>query len=177
MNEVTSKAIYQLTFLSWQANWPSHSWDMGQGHGLRSHIGSNIPSTHIPLTAILSRGDKLLWQRTISNAFSWMKMIEFRFNFHWNLFQFTTTLVQVMAWRLFGAKPLPEPMLTQFIDAYMCHSTSHGWGQSSKPHSGSQRPYCMHVKWLTHSCRAPTCWPIFFPWEFPDIFSNFPEGT
>ena len=30
-------------------------------------------------------------------------------------------LVQVMACRLFGAKPLPEPMMTQFIDAYMRH--------------------------------------------------------
>ena len=28
-------------------------------------------------------------------------------------------LVQVMACRLLGAKPLPEPMLTQFPDAYM----------------------------------------------------------
>ena len=31
------------------------------------------------------------------------------------------SLVLVMACRLFGAKPLPEPMLTQFIDAYMRH--------------------------------------------------------
>ena len=30
-----------------------------------------------------------------------------------------STLVQVMAWRLTGDKPLPEPMLTQFTDAYM----------------------------------------------------------
>ena len=29
--------------------------------------------------------------------------------------------VQVMAWRRRGDKPLPEPMLTQFIDAYMRH--------------------------------------------------------
>ena len=28
-------------------------------------------------------------------------------------------LVQVMAWHLFGAKPLPELMMTQFIDAFM----------------------------------------------------------
>ena len=28
----------------------------------------------------------LFWQTTISNAFSWMKMIEFRFKVHWNLF-------------------------------------------------------------------------------------------
>ena len=31
------------------------------------------------------------------------------------------TLIQVMAWRLTGDKPLPEPVLTQFIDAYMRH--------------------------------------------------------
>ena len=31
------------------------------------------------------------------------------------------TLVQVMAWRRTGDKPLPEPILTQFIDAYMRH--------------------------------------------------------
>ena len=26
------------------------------------------------------------WQMTFSNAFSWMKILEFRFKFHWNLF-------------------------------------------------------------------------------------------
>ena len=30
-------------------------------------------------------------------------------------------LVQVMVWRRTGDKPLPEPMLTQFADAYMLH--------------------------------------------------------
>ena len=30
-------------------------------------------------------------------------------------------LVQVMAWHRIGDKPLPEPMLTQFTDAYMRH--------------------------------------------------------
>ena len=30
-------------------------------------------------------------------------------------------LVQVMAWRRTGDKPLPEPMLTHFTDAYMWH--------------------------------------------------------
>ena len=30
-------------------------------------------------------------------------------------------LVQVMAWRRIGDKPLPEPMLTQITDAYMRH--------------------------------------------------------
>ena len=30
-------------------------------------------------------------------------------------------MVQVMAWRRTGDKPLPEPMLAQFTDAYMRH--------------------------------------------------------
>ena len=34
------------------------------------------------------------------------------------------TLVQIMAWRLTGDKPLSEPMMTQFNDAYMRHSAS-----------------------------------------------------
>ena len=32
-----------------------------------------------------------------------------------------SALVQVMAWRRIGDKPLSELMLTQFIDAYMRH--------------------------------------------------------
>ena len=32
-----------------------------------------------------------------------------------------SALVEVMAWRRTGGKPLPEPMLTQFTDAYMQH--------------------------------------------------------
>ena len=32
-----------------------------------------------------------------------------------------SALAQVMAWRRTGDKPLPEPMLTQFTDAYMRH--------------------------------------------------------
>ena len=33
----------------------------------------------------------------------------------------TSALVQVMAWGQTGDKPLPESMVTQFIDAYMRH--------------------------------------------------------
>ena len=32
-----------------------------------------------------------------------------------------SALVQVVACHLFGARPLPEPMLTKFADAYMWH--------------------------------------------------------
>ena len=34
------------------------------------------------------------------------------------------SLVQVMAWRWTGSKPLPEQMITQFNDAYICHLAS-----------------------------------------------------
>ena len=30
-------------------------------------------------------------------------------------------LIKVMAWRRIGDKPLPEPMMAQFTDAYMRH--------------------------------------------------------
>ena len=30
-------------------------------------------------------------------------------------------LVEIMAWRWIGDKPLSEPMLTWFSDTYMCH--------------------------------------------------------
>ena len=33
-------------------------------------------------------------------------------------------LVQIMAWRRLGDKPLSEPMMVLFTDAYMCHSAS-----------------------------------------------------
>ena len=33
----------------------------------------------------------------------------------------TPALIQVMAWRRTGDKPLPEAMMTQFTDAYMRH--------------------------------------------------------
>ena len=32
-----------------------------------------------------------------------------------------STLIQVTAWRRIGDKPLPEPMMTQFTDAYIRH--------------------------------------------------------
>ena len=36
-------------------------------------------------------------------------------------FEKKSALVQVMAWRRTGGKPLPEPMLTQSTDAHVRH--------------------------------------------------------
>ena len=67
-------------------------------------------------------------QTTFSNAISWMKMFEFRLKFHWSFpkgpINNMPVLVQIMAWRRTGDKPLSEPMMAQFNDAYMRHSAS-----------------------------------------------------
>ena len=34
----------------------------------------------------------------------------------------TPSLVQVMSWRRTGHKPLSEPIVAEFTDAYICHS-------------------------------------------------------
>ena len=63
---------------------------------------------------------------TFSKAFSWIKNLAFWFRIslkfvYKGLIDDKWVLVQVMAWRRTGAKPLSEPMLTQFTDAYMWH--------------------------------------------------------
>ena len=51
-------------------------------------------------------------QTIFSDSFSSMKSFVFWFKFHWGL------LLRVC---LTGDKPVPEPMMTQFTDAYMWH--------------------------------------------------------
>ena len=56
----------------------------GSGNGLASSRRQAITWTNddsSPLDKNLP-----LWQTTFSNEFSWMKMVEFKFKFHWNLF-------------------------------------------------------------------------------------------
>ena len=61
-----------------------------------------------------------IFQMTFSNALSWMKMYKFRVRFHWNLFPrvgltIFRALVQIMAWRRSGDKPLSEPVLVSLL--------------------------------------------------------------
>ena len=64
-------------------------------------------------------------QTTFSNVFSsLMKMLEFRFKFHWSLFtrvQLTIfqLWIQIMAWRRWGDKPLIEPMMVS-LPTHIC---------------------------------------------------------
>ena len=57
-----------------------------------------------------------IFQTAFSNTFSWMKFVIFWLNFYWNLFpqgpiNNIAALVQIMAWRRSGTKPLSEPMM------------------------------------------------------------------
>ena len=56
------------------------------------------------------------WQMTLSNALSSMKIFEIWLKFHWNN---KPTLIQIMAWRRTGDKPLSEPKLAYFTDGYI----------------------------------------------------------
>ena len=73
------------------------------------------------------------FQTKFSNAFSWMKMFELRIKFHWSLFKdpinSILALVQMMAWRLPGDKPLSEPMLVSLL-THIC-VTRPQWVKSS----------------------------------------------
>ena len=63
---------------------------------------------------------------TFSNAFSRMKMNEFRVRFHWSLSLGSNNipaLGQIMVWRRTGDKRLSEPMMASLL-TYMRHSAS-----------------------------------------------------
>ena len=67
-------------------------------------------------------------QTIFSNAFSlngyaWISFHSVNFVPN-SLIDNKPALVQIMAWRWSGDKPLSEPMMALFIDAYMCHVAS-----------------------------------------------------
>ena len=58
----------------------------------------------------------LITQSIFSSAFSWTKMYEYCLRFHWNFspkvrIKDIPALVQIMAWRQPGDKPLSEPIM------------------------------------------------------------------
>ena len=72
------------------------------------------------MTALTHWGrDKMaaIFRTTFLNAFSWMKMLKFRLRNHWNLFLINNipAMVQIMAWRPSGDKPLSEPMVVSLL--------------------------------------------------------------
>ena len=79
-----------------------------------------------------------IMQTRFSDTFSWIKSFVFWLKFHWSLFlkgpmESKPSLVEIMTWCRIGDKPLFEPMLTMFTDAYLWHWW--GWVKAS-PWSG-----------------------------------------
>ena len=67
-----------------------------------------------------------IFQMTFSSAFSRMKIYEFRFKFSLKFVPMgpinnIPALVKIMAWRRQGDKPLSEPTVAYFADAYLHH--------------------------------------------------------
>ena len=77
-----------------------------------------------PLCHLFLKKMTVISQTTFSNVFSWIKKVLYiESNFTEVLprgpIDHKLSLVQVMTWRRTGDKPLPEPMLIQFADAYL----------------------------------------------------------
>ena len=72
------------------------------------------PLTHLPWTKWLP-----FWQTTFWNAFTWMKVIKFRFKFHWNLFPGVQLTIN-------------QHWFRQWIGAEhaTCHYLNHWWPSS-----------------------------------------------
>ena len=65
--------------------------------------------------------------QTLSNAFSWMKMLEFRLKFHWSLFlRVQLTIFQHWFRKWLGADQATSHYLTQWWLAYRCIYASLG---------------------------------------------------
>ena len=77
----------------------------------------------------------------------------------------TSALVQVMAWCLFGTKPLPEPMLIQFTDAYIYAALGGNEVTPEVPVSyryGTPNRSPMHMQiYVLASLKPMLCW-IFY---------------
>ena len=60
--------------------------------------------------------------------FSDLEYLCFWLKFNWNLYRraqlITSQSIRVLGWCRTGHRALPEPMMTQLIDAYMCHQPS-----------------------------------------------------
>ena len=75
---------------------------------------SNSDLTHLFLDKMAA-----IFQTVFSDVFSWMKGLVSLWKIHWGLFDSITAFVYIMTWGRIGDKPLSEPMLTRFTDAYM----------------------------------------------------------
>ena len=87
-------------------------------------------------------------QTIFSNAFSWMKMFEFRLKFHWIFvpkcpINNIPAMVQIMAWRRPSNMPLSEPMVVS-LPTHIC---------LARPQRVKQPSYYLLLKYSYHKER------------------------
>ena len=108
----------------WYCNFSPKSWPWPW----QGHFNSEFQETAFNVILIygsrLTKGCYTPQCALVKNAYTWMKnfriLIELSLKFvPKGPIDDKLSLVQVMAWRLIGDKPLPEPMMTQFTDAYI----------------------------------------------------------
>ena len=90
-----------------------------------------------------------IFQTTFSNAFSWMNMYEFLFKFHWFVskqpINNIPALVQIMAWRRSGDKPLSEPIMVR-LQTHIC-VTRLQWVKWHSVHDNIKHVFLLKVLW------------------------------
>ena len=123
-----------------------------------------------------------IFQTIFSNAFSWMKMYEFRLKFHWSLFLRVQLTISQYWFRYnqyspVGSKPLSEPMMVslpthicvtrpQWVNAY-CFSLLHAKGINSTRVGNCYSQYvaiwCLLLLLSKHICISViTCLKIWW---------------
>ena len=114
------------------------------------------------------------WQTTFSNAFCWMKLIELRFKFHWNLFQCAN-------WRFASIDPgnglAPLNISLKFVSKVRIFNHWFNWWLSADQASSHYRNQLWLVYWhlytslgfneLTHRSHA---WPL---WQWEKLVITF----
>ena len=92
---------------------------------------SREPPFLLRLTSVsLPSVTSVISQTTSSSAFPWIKMSELRLKFHWSLFlrvhpiNNIPALVQIMAWRRPGDKPLSEALVVRLL-THICVARPH----------------------------------------------------
>ena len=119
-DDVHWSAHFRSASMQWYRKNTVLLWVQGQAEWHKSKIWWNLFEQIVcaPCQYMLTHWgrDKMdaISQRTSSSAFSWMKMFEFRISMNFvpkGPFNKIPPLVQIMAWRRPGNKPLSEPMM------------------------------------------------------------------
>ena len=117
-------------------------------HQTTSHYLINVVPN---LYWVIHRGQNKMgniFQTTFSNAFSWMKMYEFHFRFHWILFlRFQLTISQHWFRSWLGADQVTSHYLNQLWLVYWCIYESLRLHELTYQPGGKQRSAKVIEKW------------------------------